>query len=174
MAADREYPGRDAKDADAATIRFLQWIAGALLLLNGGALILSTRAHAARGLFDAPGKSWLVGLLCALLGGILWALAYASMMRDHETREARIGAAADRQETGDLARTLGALAIMLWVASLTGFITGCESLSRLPEENAVRMAAHRPPGVREAQAAAAAAPTATPAIAEKVAVQASR
>ncbi|MDB5692869.1 MAG: hypothetical protein JWO81_1932 [Alphaproteobacteria bacterium] len=131
MSADLEPLNGEVKSADAAAIRLLQWIAAALLLLNGGALVLVMKAHGVRGVFDGGGRSFAGGLLAALAGALFWALAYGALSRDRDMRArdaAQPGAPEpDTQETGELPKTLCAIAIMLWVGSLTGFITGCES-----------------------------------------------
>jgi drug/metabolite transporter (DMT)-like permease len=131
MTPDRKPPDGAVRSADAAAIRILRWMGAALLLLNGGALIAVTRAHGLKGLFDSGGRSFAAGLLSALAGALFWTLAYSALSRERRTRswDAAQPAEAepDQQETGELPKTLCAIAIMLWVGALTGFITGCES-----------------------------------------------
>jgi hypothetical protein len=125
------------KNGDAAAIALLRWIFAALLLLNGGAFILAATSHGFRqSLFDGVGWNYAAGLLCAFCGGACWTVSYASASRSrgraslepiarHTTRPEQAG-------SDDRAIAFGGMAIMLWVASLTSFVIGCEQLSWLP------------------------------------------
>ena len=122
-------PVEKPKNGDEAAIALLRWIGGALLLLNGAALALAVGRHGAReALLDGSGWFYAGGLLCALLGGACWAISYgySSGSRGEPVREPQVG-------SSDPAVALGAMAIMLWVASLTTFILGCEQVSWVPE-----------------------------------------
>ena len=114
MAVDRP------KNGDEASIALLKWIAGSLLLLNGAALALRVSADGAReALIDGSGWYHAGGLLCALLGASCWAISSASTSArsGDPVRELQVG-------SSDQDVAFGAMAIMLWVASLTTFICG--------------------------------------------------
>lgn len=124
------------KNGDAAAIALLKWILAALLLLNGAALVSAVASRGLReGLLAGSGWDYAAGLLCAILGAFCWSSSYAS------TSDGRAGARWDpalRREgeqagSNDQAVILGAIAIMLWVASLTTFVVGCEHASWTPE-----------------------------------------
>ena len=151
MAVDRP------KNGDEAAIALLKWIAGALLLLNGAALALRVSADGAReALLDGSGWYHAGGLLCGLLGASCWAISYASTAArsGDPVRELQVG-------SSDQAVAFGAMAIMLWVASLTTFILGCEQVSWAPEHKSLHLA-EAAVRVRPAQIVAAAPQAARP------------
>ena len=145
--------GHKARNGDSAAIAMLKWTLGALLLLNGAAFALvSAKAGIAAALFDASGHYYAAGLLCALLGGICWAIAHAAVFRSNGGYDPR-EIPPERLKSYDQATAFGAIAIMLWVASLTTFVVGCERASWLPDENRDRKMVHQPLRPAEARAA---------------------
>ena len=147
MAADK------ARNGDSAAIALLNWALGALLVLNGAALALViAKDGIAGGLLGGSGHYYAAGLLCALLGGICWAIAHSTVLRGNGGYDPR-EVAPERLKSYDQATALGAVAIMLWVAALTTFIVGCERASWLPDENRDRKVLHQPNRPGEARAA---------------------
>ena len=135
--------GHKARNGDSAAIALLKWTLGALLLLNGAALVLVMAKEGLRGgLLDGSGHYYAAGLLCALLGGICWAIAYSSVFRTNGGYDPR-EIPPERLKSYDQATAFGAVAIMLWVAALTTFVVGCERASWLPDENRGK-ALHQP------------------------------
>ena len=136
--------GHKARNGDSAAIATLKWMLGALLLLNGGALaVVSAKAGVTAALLDASGHYYAAGLLCALLGGICWAIAHSAVFRSNGGYDPR-EIPPERLKSYDQATAFGAIAIMLWVASLTTFVVGCERASWLPDENRDRKIVHQP------------------------------
>jgi hypothetical protein len=122
------------RNGDEPAVTLLKWIAAALLVMNGAALALAAATHGAdEALFDGSGRYHAAGQLCALLGGGCWAMAYSSMPAAGET-------GAEQAGSSDQAVAFGAMAIMLWVASLTTFVVGCEHVSWAPERKALHRA----------------------------------
>ena len=123
---------QESKTSDAAAVAFLKWILAGLLLLNGAALVIAFKnGDGHGGLFGDSRWNYVAGLACALAGALCWALSHASIANqdaEDEWNPARSGQPGSR----DRAIAFGALAIMLWVASLTTFITGCEHMSWTP------------------------------------------
>ena len=127
--------GHKARNGDSATIALLKWALGALLLLNGAALALvMAKEGVAGGLLDGSGHYYAAGLLCALLGGICWAIAHSSVFRSNGGYDPR-EIPPERLKSYDQATAFGAGAIMLWVAALTTFVVGCERASWFPDES---------------------------------------
>jgi hypothetical protein len=146
--------GHKARNGDSAAIASLKWALGALLLLNGTALVLVVGKNGiGGGLIDGAGRYYAAGLLCALLGGVCWAIAHATILRGNGGYDPR-EIPPDRLKPYDQATALGALAIMLWVAALTTFVVGCERASWLPDENRDRKPLHQPDRPREIRAVA--------------------
>jgi len=141
-----------ARNGDSAAIAWLKWMLGALLLLNGAALgLASLRAGVTGALRDASGHNYAAGLLCALLGGVCWAIAHSAVFRSNGGYDPR-EIPPERLKSYDQATAFGAIAIMLWVASLTTFVVGCERASWLPAEARDRKAIHQPDRPVQSQA----------------------
>jgi drug/metabolite transporter (DMT)-like permease len=116
------------KNSDAA-VALLRWILAGLILLNGVAWVVSAKGPG--GLLGGYRADYAAGLACALVGGLCWALSHAAISHEDGEEEWN-GARPEQRGARDRAIAFGALAIMLWVASLTTFITGCEHLSWSP------------------------------------------
>src|SRR4051812_21701365 len=135
--------GHKARNGDSAAIALLRWTLAALLLLNGAALALVVaREGIGSALFDGSGHYYAAGLLCALLGAVCWAIAHSTVFRSNGGYDPR-EIPPERLKSYDQATAFGAVAIMLWVASLTTFVVGCERASWLPDENRGK-ALHQP------------------------------
>lgn len=133
------------KNGDEGTVTLLKWILAALLLVNGVGLALAMFSRGAdEGLLEGSGLYYAAGLLCAVLGAGCWSISYSSMPRDGSS-----------DGSSDPAVASGAMAIMLWVASLTTFVVGCEQISWVPERKALHQAS-APARVRSAQVMAVA------------------
>ncbi len=125
------------KNSDAAAVALLKWILAGLLLLNGIALLVAERGQAVhRGLLDGFRSNYAAGLLCALAGGLCWALSHGAVPKQDGEEEWN-GTLPEQRKARDQAIAFGALAIMLWVASLTTFVVGCEHLSWSPTDSHV-------------------------------------
>ncbi|HEX4737125.1 MAG TPA: hypothetical protein VH331_06150 [Allosphingosinicella sp.] len=134
-----------AEGSDATTIALLKWIFAGLLLLNGGALILATEGRAVHdGLLGGFRWNYAAGVACALVGGLCWMLSHGSIPQ-HDGGGERNGALQDRPGARDHAILFGTLAIMLWVASLATFVTGCERLSWSPRVDRTQRLLHSTP-----------------------------
>lgn len=125
------------RNGDAAAAALLKWIFAALLLFNGGAFALAATSYGLRqSLSERIGWDYAAGLLCAVCGGACWAASYASASRSRgrDVLEPVVRQAMRPQQAGsdDRAIAFGAMAIMLWVASLTSFVIGCEQLNWAP------------------------------------------
>jgi drug/metabolite transporter (DMT)-like permease len=128
------------RNGDSGAIASLRWALAALLLLNGAALALvAAKQGIGAALVDGSGHYYAAGLLCALLGGLCWAMAHAAVFRSNGGYDPH-EIPPERLKSYDQATALGAVAIMLWVASLTTFVIGCERASWLPDENRERKA----------------------------------
>jgi hypothetical protein len=141
------------RNGDEGAIALLKWALAALLFVNGAALVLALARHGVReALLEGSGYYYAGGLLCALLGAGCWAISYASTPRepaDEAPQPASVGQAGSAQPgSNDPAVALGAMAIMLWVASLTTFVIGCEHVSWTPERKAVHQADKSVPAER--------------------------
>ncbi len=135
--------GHKARNGDSAAIALLKWTLGALLLLNGAALAVIMAKNGIGGvLFEGSGHYYAAGLFCALLGAVCWTIAYSSVFRSNGGYDPR-EIPPERLKSYDLATASGAVAIMLWVASLTVFVVGCERVSWLPDETRGK-ALHQP------------------------------
>lgn len=134
------------KNSDAATIALLKWIFAALFLLNGAALIVAEKMDGIRGgLLGGFRSNYAAGLICAIVGGLCWMLSQGSIPK-HETEEEWNGAPPEQRGARDQAIAFGAFAIMLWVASLTTFVTGCEHLSWSPGGDRIPKLVHSAAG----------------------------
>lgn len=123
---------QEPKTSDAAAVAFLKWMLAALLLLNGAALVIAFQAGEGRGgWFGGSRWNYAAGLVCALAGALCWALSHGSIS-NHDAEDEWSGASSRQPGSRDQAIAFGALAIMLWVASLTTFVTGCEHMSWTP------------------------------------------
>ncbi|HEX5184876.1 MAG TPA: hypothetical protein VFW19_17190 [Allosphingosinicella sp.] len=119
-----------SKNTDAAANSLLRWILAGLILVNGLALLVAVRGGSG-GLLGGSRWNYVAGLLCALVGAVCWAASRASIPR-HDAEEDANGARAGQGGLRDQAIAFGAFGIMLWVASLTAFVTGLEHLSWAP------------------------------------------
>lgn len=120
------------RNSDAAAVALLKWILAGLLLLNGIALVVASKSEGAHhGLLDGFRSDFAVGLLCALAGGLCWAFSHGSIPKQDGEEEWN-GTLPEQRNARDQAIAFGALGIMLWVASLTTFVAGCEHLSWSP------------------------------------------
>jgi hypothetical protein len=120
------------RNGDEGAIALLKWALAVLLFVNGAALVLALAREGLReALLEGSGYYYAAGLLCALLGAGCWAISYSSIPRKPA------GEAGDPPGSNDQAVALGAMAIMLWVASLTTFVIGCEHVSWAPERKAL-------------------------------------
>jgi hypothetical protein len=118
------------KNGDEGAVALLKWILAALLLVNGVGLALAMFSPGVdEGLLEGSGLYYAAGLLCALLGAGCWSISYSSMPRG-----------GSNDGSSDPAVASGAMAIMLWVASLTTFVVGCEQVSWVPERKAMHQA----------------------------------
>ena len=118
-----------SKNPDAAAVALLKWILAALLLVNGLALAVAiSGGH--EGLLAPARWNYVAGLLCALIGALCWAASRASNPKPGEEETDR--AAPAPRGPRDQSVAFGAFGIMLWVASLTAFVTGLEHLSWAP------------------------------------------
>jgi hypothetical protein len=134
------------KNGDAAAIALLKWILAALLLLNGAALVSAVASRGLReGLLAGSGWDYAAGLLCAILGAFCWSTSYASVAegRANAQWDPDLPREAAQAGSNDHAIIMGAMAIMLWVASLTTFIVGCEHVSWTPGETQEGKVLHR-------------------------------
>ncbi|HEY1606336.1 MAG TPA: hypothetical protein VGF77_12150 [Allosphingosinicella sp.] len=118
------------KNADAAAIALLRWILAGLVLVNGLALLVAVNGGRA-GLLGGSRWNYVAGLLCALVGAICWAASRASSPK-RDSEEDGNGGGPGQSGVRDQAIAFGAFGIMLWVASLTAFVTGLEHLSWAP------------------------------------------
>jgi hypothetical protein len=113
-----------ARNGDEGVIALLKWALAALLFVNGAALALAiARKGMSEALLQGSGHYYAAGLLCALLGAGCWAISYRSAPAQ----------TSEQPGSNDLAVAFGAVAIMLWVASLTTFVIGCQQVSWAPE-----------------------------------------
>ena len=118
------------KNGDEGAVALLKWILAALLLVNGVGLALAMFSRGTdEGLLEGSGLYYAAGLFCALLGAGCWSVSYSSMPRERSN-----------DGSSDPAVASGAMAIMLWVASLTTFVVGCEQVSWVPERKALHQA----------------------------------
>jgi hypothetical protein len=148
--------GHKARNGDSGAIAALKWTLAALLLLNGAALaVMAAKLGLGGALVDVSGHYYAAGLLCALFGGICWAIAHSAVFRSNGGYDPR-DIPPERLKSYDQATAFGAVAIMLWVASLTTFVVGCERTSWLPDESRDRKVSHQP--LRPAEAARRPAP----------------
>jgi hypothetical protein len=146
--------GHKTRNGDSAAIAALKWAMAALLLLNGGALaLMAGKLGIGSALIDASGHYYAAGLLCALLGGICWGIAHSAVFRSNGGYDPR-EIPPERLKSYDQATAFGAIAIMLWVASLTTFVVGCERASWLPEDNRDHKIVHQPLRPAEAKVVA--------------------
>lgn len=146
--------GHKARNGDSSAVAMLRWTLGVLLLLNGAALAFVAAKVGIRGaLLDAAGFNYAAGLFCALLGGACWAIAHSAVFAGNGGYDPR-EIPPERLKSYDKATAFGAIAIMLWVASLTAFVVGCERASWLPEDSRDRKAMHQPEHPAQAQATA--------------------
>jgi len=133
------------KNGDEGAVTLLKWTLAALLLTNGVGLALAMASRGVdEGLLQGSGLYYAAGLFCALLGAGCWSVSYSSTPRD-----------GSNDGSSDPAVASGAMAIMLWVASLTTFVVGCEQVSWVPERKALHQAS-APERVRAAQVMVAA------------------
>ena len=124
----------ERKNSDAGAVALLKWIFAGLFLLNGTALLVAGKAQGVRdGLLGGFRWNFVAGLLCAMAGGLCWALSHGAIVRQ-EAEEDSSGRQPEQRGSRDRAIAFGALAIMLWVASLTTFVAGCGHLSWTPSE----------------------------------------
>ena len=144
--------GHKAGNGDSGAIAALKWTLAALLLVNGAALaVMAAKLGLGGALGDVSGHYYAAGLLCALLGGICWAIAHNAVFRSNGGYDPR-DIPPERLKSYDQATAFGAIAIMLWVASLTTFVVGCERASWLPDETRDHRIVHQPLRPAEARA----------------------